>query len=292
MSRDAVRAITADERDAYGRDGVVLLKGLTPGDWVVRMRDAANEGLGAEGGAFRVLWNPQIWNAAFQDYVWDSGVSRAAASLLADDDLRLMTAEVWAKDPGAEEPIKWHNDISYYPWREADICSVWLALVDVSPEMSAMRFVPGSHRWKRMFKPHVPSAGGDSKARFESAPFEELPDFAGLSDRFPGLINEKIFDMKAGDAVAFTGWTLHHTGANRSPKRRIAYSVRFLGEHGAVFDPRSSTSWPAEAEAALARGASAVAGFPAVLQGGRPAQKPPLRRGGLDRLGRFIEGKA
>lgn len=284
-----VRPVAENEREAFCTRGVALLPSLVDLAWVEQLRTQADRALGREAAAYRVLWNPQIWNETFQAFIWDSGVTLAAASFLGDANLRLMTAEVWAKDAGAQEPIKWHNDISYYPWKDAQICSIWLALTDVEPHMSAMKFIPGSHLWKRTFKPHVPSPGGSSKQRIESAPFEELPDFCDISARFPGALNELVFDMKAGDAVAFTGWTLHHTGANRSTRRRIAYSVRFLGENGATFDPRSSTSWPPEAEAALGRGLPATSGFPPVLQDGRPVRKPPLKIGKLDWQGKFIE---
>ena len=39
----AVRSVTDEERDAYDRDGVVILRGIYPPDWVDRLRTALDE---------------------------------------------------------------------------------------------------------------------------------------------------------------------------------------------------------------------------------------------------------
>lgn len=136
-----------------------------------------------------------------------------------------------------------------------------------------MQFVPGSHKWGRMFKPHIPSVGDVIKERVESADFDTPPDFSALADEFPGAVNLRNWNMKAGDAVAFTGWTLHHTGANLDATRdRIALSMRFLGTD-VIYQQRSNTlPLSDELEAQLEPGKPVNAVWPHIMVDGKPVQ--------------------
>jgi hypothetical protein len=271
----SIRGTTDIERAQYKTEGCAVLRQFIDASVVTRLCNRATDLLDALEGSYRMVWGPHRWDQVFNEFVWDSEFGLAMSHLMGARDIRLFTSEVWAKEPGSEQPIDWHNDISYYPFSDARICSIWIALVDVSHEMSGMDFIPRSHEWKRRFKPHVPN-GAPGKARIEAAAFEELPDFADMNKRYPGVINLKSWDLRAGDAIAFTGWTLHHTGPNLGDRRRVAFSVRAIDEVGAVFEPRESTSWPAEVDVLRLEGKPPVRGYPALVMDGVPAPPPAL----------------
>ena len=271
-----IRLVTDAERLAFDRDGCVLLQGIVPPPTAQRLAAAADRELSGRPPGYHVRPSIHEWNADFHEFVWTSGIAKAAASLIGADRVRLYGGEIFAKDPGEREPIKWHNDISYYPFSDGGLVSIWVALGRVTKEMSALQVVPGSHKWTRMFKPHIPSSAGAVKEIVESADFEVPPDFAELAERYPGAVNILSWHMEPGDAVAFSGWTLHHTGANlSSAARRIGYSMRFI-DRTVVYDPRPNTLTPPEYRDLLKPGARVDAGWPVVWQADGPVAPPPL----------------
>lgn len=271
-----IATLNSEDRMQFDREGCVLLRGLIDPETAGRLALAADQELEPFPPGYHIVPSIHEWNPVFHDFVWRSGIARAAAQLTGADQLRLYGADLFAKDPGEREPIRWHNDISYYPFSDATLVSIWIALRHVTREMSALCLIPGSHKWKRMFKPHIPSSASSVKEIVESADFEIPPDFAELDARYPGAINIRSWDMAPGDAIAFTGWTLHYTGANLDRQdRRLGYSIRFLGDD-AIYDPRPNTLTPAPYRAMLTPGRPICGGWPAIWQGGGRIAPPAL----------------
>lgn len=268
--------INDEDRSRFEREGCVLLRGLVDREQAGRLAAAADHELRPYPPGYHIVPSIHEWNPVFHDFVWRSGIARAGSQLAGVDKLRLYGADLFSKDPGEQEPIRWHNDISYYPFSDATLVSIWVALRHVTRDMSALCLIPASHKWKRMFKPHIPSSAASVKAIVESADFEVPPDFADLDARYPGAINIRAWDMEPGDAIAFTGWTLHYTGANLSKQdRRLGYSMRFLGDD-AIYDPRPNTLTPAEYRAILTPGQPISGGWPVIWREGGEITVPEL----------------
>jgi ectoine hydroxylase-related dioxygenase (phytanoyl-CoA dioxygenase family) len=138
------------------------------------------------------------------------------------------------KEPGTEAPTGWHQDQNYWPFSGRDICSIWAPLDAVDRHNGTLEFVAGSHRWhdrpmtrKPLFgrRPGQPQdlADADAAAVDDGPP---QPDIE--ADR--GAYRILCWDLEPGDAVAFTGMTLHYASANPGRGRRRALSTRWLGD--------------------------------------------------------------
>ena len=40
--------------------------------------------------------------------------------------------QLFVKEPGTLDPMPWHHDLPYWPFRGSQVCSVWLAIEDVT----------------------------------------------------------------------------------------------------------------------------------------------------------------
>jgi len=101
----------------------------------------------------------------------------------------------------------WHQDHGYGGVPTADQTTVWVALDDVDERNGCVYVMPGSHRQGLL--PHT-------KVR-EDSWHMEVP-VAG--DGIPAL-------LKAGEAVAFTGLTLHRSLLNHTDRPRRGFFMQY-----------------------------------------------------------------
>ncbi len=85
--------------------------------------------------------------------------------------------------------------------------NIWVALNDMSPENGCLQIVPRSHL-KGQLQSRT-SDDGDVHRQVEVDPMTCLP-----------------LRMRAGDAVAFTRWTVHGSGPNHTSEPRVAYALQ------------------------------------------------------------------
>jgi hypothetical protein len=150
---------------------------------------------------------PAILNSTFH-----RNAKRYAAALLGVEADRLSCwGHMIAKPPGGRA-VSWHQDRAYWqPELDYVALGVWLPLHDVTVEMGAMQFIPGSHR--RGALPH----------RHEDAPIHNLLTVAEAVD--PGAA--VACPLKAGGATFHHAQTLHHTAPNTSDRPRLAFPMEF-----------------------------------------------------------------
>lgn len=235
----SVREVSADEVATFEQTGAMLLPGLVEREAALRLGEEAGNCIAGSG--FRMGAGMIDFNPLYNGFVFGSRIAEAGGRLMQARRVRLYVDNLFVKDPMVEEPLNWHNDLPYYPFANDRVASIWIALCDVDPEMSPLELVPGSHKWGKWFKPHIFSAAAAVKERVENIDLEPCPNFSELAEKYPGAVNVLKWPMRAGDAIAFTGLTVHHSGSNRSPdKRRIGYSLRWLAED-AIWDPRPNT---------------------------------------------------
>lgn len=137
---------------------------------------------------------------------------RYAAALL---DVPLEALSSWGhmirKPPGGRAAL-WHQDRAY--WQpELDYCAlgVWLPLHDVTTEMGAMQFIPGSHELGLL--PH----------RHDDAPDKNVLTVVDPVDARRAV----ACPLKAGGATFHHAQTLHYTAPNATDLPRLAYPVEF-----------------------------------------------------------------
>ena len=109
-------------------------------------------------------------------------------------------------------PGGYHKTPPHQDWRSVqgslDGVTVWAPLFDVSLGDYPLEVVPGSHK------------GGLLPDTFEQSNFHVRTDRYGEADFRP-------LEMKAGDAVIFSGFLLHRTGERGGLDVRVALSFRF-----------------------------------------------------------------
>lgn len=143
-----------------------------------------------------------------------------ARELLGVDHVRLFQSTYLNKPPESvgNKPTPWHQD-SLLPVESREIVNIWVALVDVTPEMGPMKFLSGSHR-----------LGPMSKARFRVL---DNPKEALRADDLDVVGDIVSVPLKAGDAVAFYTQTMHAADANFSEENRMAWSIIWMDSENA-----------------------------------------------------------
>lgn len=159
-------------RTRYGSDGYCLSLVLLDEATVDRARLAALEVIAGryETGVMPLYRNwhpgdpprslvkidlPHLSNRTIWQVVSDHRIGDWIARLLRARLVQMWACELICKFPQADsepaEPgvIGWHQDDHSFRHWAGEICTVWLALVDVDEQMGPVRYVPGSHRWGR-----------------------------------------------------------------------------------------------------------------------------------------------
>ena len=239
------RHLTPEEITQYNQDGVIFISQAVDQEWVIRMQaviDAqlnkpskwandANPGQKTN----RLFTDRYQWceNPEINAYLFKSGVARLAGQAMQRNQVRFYFDHLLVKEPGTTAPTPWHQDVPYWPFMGKQICSVWLALTDVTIEQSAMEFVRGSHADGKYYRPELFGARENHPASWATAgDGEKVPDIESDRESFD-IVG---WDMKAGDAVLFSAWTLHWAPGNSSPtQRRAAISTRWLGDDAIWF---------------------------------------------------------
>jgi ectoine hydroxylase-related dioxygenase (phytanoyl-CoA dioxygenase family) len=136
---------------------------------------------------------------------------RYAAALLGVpiDDVTSWSHMIRKLPGGREAP--WHQDEAYWePELEYNALGCWLPMHEVTEEMGAMQFIPGSHQ--REVLPHR-HQNGDAKLHLLIADADTS--------------NAVVCPLPAGGATFHHSRTLHFTAPNVTDRPRLAYPTEF-----------------------------------------------------------------
>jgi hypothetical protein len=253
---DQIRMPTEDEIEHYREHGWVKLEGLlSPGlaqmlsDTVVGMLNEAMHATGlaasdehgaaeplTEGASGRTLtqdpWhssNLRVSNGLMGAIATSGALGESYARLLGVRPLRLFSDTVFglpATSRGMQRPgTRWHQD---YPWVPIDRAiggNLWLACVEITPEMGSLQYLSGSHRERPLGK-HF----GDSWE-------------VGAEEVYPWILERyeisPAFHLQPGDALAHQLLTIHSSQPNRSADRdRIAWTTQRI-DANALYDGKA-----------------------------------------------------
>jgi ectoine hydroxylase-related dioxygenase (phytanoyl-CoA dioxygenase family) len=249
-------ALTADEVDAFARDGVVILRGVLGEEEVAslargvdrNLADLSPLGMNAtepgKPGAFVEDFRNWQRIGEYEDVIRGSALGPVAGELTASREVRLFHDHLLVKEPGTLDRSPWHQDQPYYCVDGRQTVSFWIPLDPVA-RPSTLEFVAGSHAgaW---FMPRSFVKG--TAMVFDEGALEEVPDVDADRAAFP----IKGWAMEPGDAVAFNMLTLH--AAAGSPTRRRAFSIRFTGDD-VTWAPRPHRTSPPFDDVTLDAGA-------------------------------------
>jgi hypothetical protein len=148
------------------------------------------------------------------EYARHPGILDLVSQLIGDD-IILWGSQVFCKPPLTGKAIPWHQDGQYWPIRPIATCSVWIALDDAMPENGCMRYIPGSHANGSIYR-HRVSDRTDIVLNQEVDP-SQFDESAGRDDA-----------LKAGQFSLHDVYLIHGSNANRSPKRRAGFVIRYM----------------------------------------------------------------
>jgi phytanoyl-CoA hydroxylase len=228
-------ALTADEREAFHRDGYVHLRGVLHPHEVDELEvvydrfmrgeiDVAGKDLndmvtgeyGTEPGHYAIfnVMLPRRYHPEWQGNIFER-VASTVAEQLCGEDMVLDFDQLLAKHPGRDDAVfAWHQDQAY--WINTDdrrTATCWLAVDDSTIENGCMQFLPGSHR--EPVRPHRPISG--SREDQHTLVTDLRPD-----DRLVPV------EIRRGDITVHNEGVLHGSGGNTSTdNRRRAYITAF-----------------------------------------------------------------
>ncbi|BAZ48789.1 putative phytanoyl-CoA dioxygenase [Nostoc sp. NIES-4103] len=160
-------------------------------------------------------------------FILASRFGQIAAQLLGVDAVRLFRDQTYFKKPGGTD-TPWHQDGYFMPLDTDKIITMWLPLVDVTPEMAPMSFVTGSHRGAKYLGTSTPQP-------------EKMQEFAqSIIQR--GYEITSYGSLGAGDVTFHSGWTLHSAPTNKSDRTREVLVIVYYADGARIAQPKQLDS--------------------------------------------------
>jgi ectoine hydroxylase-related dioxygenase (phytanoyl-CoA dioxygenase family) len=224
----AIRAVTDEEAEFYRANGWVRLDGLVSEELVAEILRRAKERMGERADAempdnrpgimtpqLRALWNdwqnPAQEDEFFRSLSQSRAMGRIASKLLRGRDVRWWTDAIFSKQPSTEGGSRtpWHQDFPYLSLDRIGLLNVWVALVEIPPEMGTMRFLSRSQEVGPMGRVIHRTDGKD------------------LLDLYPWIGEEYEISpelhLRPGDATVHNWMTVHSAPENSTDQPRWAY---------------------------------------------------------------------
>lgn len=127
------------------------------------------------------------------------------------------------KAGGGGGTFHFHQDNNYTKHDPATgSINIWVALVDMTPENGCLQVIPRSHLKGQWTSRN--SDDGDTHQQIDVDPIDCFP-----------------LRMRAGDAVAFTRWTVHGSGPNHTDEPRVAYALQYHRDDVRYLHPQRGT---------------------------------------------------
>ncbi len=232
LPTEPLRTVTAAEREAYERDGVVCLRSIFPGEWLEFLASATEEAMANPGphaedyerddGSGRFFGDLEMAGRlpSFRRFALESPAAEIAGRIMGATRINFFYDQLLVKEPGTSARTPWHQDQPYWAVSGRQVCSLWLPL-DPVPEEVSVEFVCGSHRWPEYNPAHFADGSG-----YEGTGLPPLPDIEAERDR------HRIagFELQPGDLLAFQAMIVHGAPGNSGTHRRRAVSTRWTGD--------------------------------------------------------------
>ena len=216
--------LSSSEIATYHRDGLVLSPFRIPDDRLMRMRASLDRLLDAKAEIPpESLICPHIpagtrhdQSAAAQwfDYCTDPRVLDLVEQLIGPD-IILWGSQVFCKPARTGREVPWHQDGQYWPIRPLATCSVWIALDDVDAENGCMRYIPGSHASRTVYRHRVSDRAGIVLNQELDAPEIDLT-------------STRDDCLRAGELSLHDVYLVHGSAPNRSLRRRAGFVIRYM----------------------------------------------------------------
>jgi len=227
-------ALDPSYRVAYERDGFVRVKGVFNASTLAHYRERISAEVVRRNAGNVPLEQRDTYHKAFlqvtnlwrndevaREFVFGKRLAGIAAQLLGAGHVRLYHDQALYKEPGGGI-TPWHADQFYWPLDSDKTVTAWVPLQATPLEMGPLAFAAGSHRL---------TVGRELEISDES---EATLKEALAAGRFRE-INEPF---ELGEVSFHSGWTFHHTGANRSQDARAVMTVIYMADGIRLVEPQ------------------------------------------------------
>ena len=212
-----VREVTDEEVAFYEEYGLVMMKQLVDPEFATELLSVGQAWLEQNDEEKRrreTRLAMQEEAEPFRSFVFSQRMSKNAMRLInrkrlkgVDLPLRYRTDVFREKPPGAAV-TQYHQDSAQHGSDRVGELQFWLAMVEVTPEMSAMRFVSRSHR-----EGPLGSIGGDGQGDL----LKQFPNLTSVLELSPP------FYYQPGDCTVHHGYTIHGAPVNTTDKSRWSF---------------------------------------------------------------------
>jgi hypothetical protein len=248
MRRRSLSArVSAQDRDAFDRDGMLVKPDFLPADWFLELvaevkayRGPAREMLQGDTVTRRIALDPKTLArlpavAKLLDMPAFQGITRYVNSFDAEPMFYLQTILTHSRSGPPDPQLNLHSD-AFQPSVKA-----WLFLTDVEERGAPFMFVPGSHRptearlaWEKAMSIAV-SSDGERLSRRGS--FRIDPSHLGALDLPP----PKAVAVRANTLVVADTFGFHSRGVSDQPSMRV--EVWAYGRHSPFVPWTFSALW-------------------------------------------------
>ena len=216
--------LTPEEVVRYHQDGYLIPEFRLSEDCMASMREAYERLLARNPDIpSDIMLGPHMENPGAQgvkgssewlDFVTQTELLDIAAQL-AGEDLILWGTTVFGKPAHCGKETPWHQDGDYYPIKPLETITIWIPLDDVTTENGCMRFIPGSHKARKIYSHHWEEN--------ENLSINKVCD----AEHFDATTAQDLI-LQAGQVSFHDVYMIHGSSANRTARRRAALAVRIM----------------------------------------------------------------
>jgi ectoine hydroxylase-related dioxygenase (phytanoyl-CoA dioxygenase family) len=146
-------------------------------------------------------------------------IASIVKEMVGQKDLRLLETIIFNKPPKDSNVLRWHQDVSYFPFEPNNQIAVWLPFDVVTRASGALLYAVGTHKMDLRASTDLHSG-----AVFKNEDRRPIPD-----DPEAEGIPVVCMETKPGDMIIHDGRTWHMSGRNTVQNReRRGLSLRFL----------------------------------------------------------------
>ena len=130
-------------------------------------------------------------------------------------DFVLWGMTIFGKPARTGKTTPWHQDGDYYPIEPLETLTVWISLDGSTQQQGCMKFIPGSHRERRVYSHH----------------FEHRDDYTlaqVIDDGQVDLGQARDIVLEPGQISLHDVYLVHGSDANLSPRRRMGLVLRII----------------------------------------------------------------
>lgn len=163
------------------------------------------------------LDTPHFHHPDLLDFLMDDAVLDLVEPVLGPD-FGLWSSHFICKEPLIGRATPWHEDSSYWQGRFDrfdGIVTIWLAIDKVDAENGAMQVIPDTHR--------------NGFSEYENVGKEN--NLFGTRVKDVDESKAVVFSLQPNECSLHDSRIIHGAEANRSPRRRAGYTMRYFSQH-------------------------------------------------------------